>query len=110
MTNEIEIPEDLAILNQAVDAATDGTITYLMRDGRRLAALIPAELAELLLPGRATDADPGRSADKSRRRLELLARVQGVEPSTDPDELRGPEMSEEEARAFHAAVVAGRTR
>ena len=51
MTHEMQIPADLATLNQVVDAATDGTITYLTRDGQRLATLIPAELAELLLPG-----------------------------------------------------------
>ncbi len=82
---EIEVPEDPAVLNQAVDAATGGTVTYLTRQGQRLAAIVPAELVELLLPEPYTDADHlGLSVDKSRRRLELLARVQGVRPVTDP--------------------------
>ena len=81
MTQEVEIPEGSPALDQVVDAATAGTVTYLTREGQRLAAIVPAELAEFLLPEPAVeDDDPGLSADKSRRRLEVVARAQGVQP------------------------------
>ena len=76
MTQEVEIPEGSPALDQVVDAATAGTVTYLTREGQRV-----EELAEFLLPEPAVeDDDPGLSADKSRRRLEVVARAQGVQP------------------------------
>jgi antitoxin (DNA-binding transcriptional repressor) of toxin-antitoxin stability system len=104
---EIEIPEDLAILNQAVDAAAAGTVTYLTRDGHRVAAVVPVELAEPAPPepsAAVEEDDLVLSAAESRRRLDQLAREQGVPPLTDPAELRGEPMDADEAEAFSAAV------
>jgi len=98
-------------LNQTVDAAAAaGTITYLTRDGRRIAAIVPADLAESLLPEPSAEEDDlVLSVEESRRRFEQLAREQGVQPVADPAELRGPGMPEKEFRAFHEAVMSGRS-
>jgi hypothetical protein len=110
---EIEIPEDLAVLHQAVDDATTGMVTYLTREGQRVAAIVPVDLAGALASEPAGEDDLAwgdliLSVDESRRRFHQLAREQGVEPVTDPAELRGPGMDEEEFRAFYEAVTAGR--
>jgi hypothetical protein len=105
---DIEIPQDLTTLNQAVEAAITGTVTYLTREGNRVAAIVPADLAEPLPSEPPADDALILSVDESRRRFGQLAREQGVQPMTDPAELRGPGMDEGEFRAFRAAVTSGR--
>jgi hypothetical protein len=96
----------MAILNQAVDAVATGTVTYLTRDGHRVAAVVPVELAEPAPPepSAAVDDDLVLSVAESRRRLDQLAREQGVLPVSDPAELRGEPMDGDEAEAFSEAV------
>jgi antitoxin (DNA-binding transcriptional repressor) of toxin-antitoxin stability system len=106
---EMEMPAGSPVLGQLVDAVANGTVTYLTQEGRRVAAVVPADLAESIVPARPTDGDDDLvlSAAESRRRLEQLRREQGVQPIKDPADLRGPGMPEEEARAFSEAATSG---
>jgi hypothetical protein len=108
--DEIEVPADAPALNQAVDAAGRGTVTYLTRQGRRVAAIVPSLLAEAVLfePSAGEADNPRLSVEEARRRLEQLARVQGVYPVGDPAELRGPDMPDDEFEAFHSAAMTDR--
>jgi len=112
---EIEIPKDLAVLHQAADATATGIVTYLTREGQRVAAIVPVDLAEVLPAEAAGEEDDDLALDdlilsveESQRRFHQLAREQGVEPVRDLAELRGPGMDEEEVRGFYEAVVSGR--
>jgi transcriptional regulator with XRE-family HTH domain len=45
-TQVIEVPAGSPVMDQLVIAATGGTVTYLTQEGRRVAAVVPADLAE----------------------------------------------------------------
>jgi transcriptional regulator with XRE-family HTH domain len=108
---ETQVPADSPVIGQLADAAASGTVTYLTRDGRRIAAVVPADLAEAVLPEPpvADDDDLVLSTAASRRKLQQLAREQGVQPVTDPAELRGPGVPDDEFEAVHATVMSGRS-
>jgi antitoxin (DNA-binding transcriptional repressor) of toxin-antitoxin stability system len=90
---DVELPSGSPILEQLVDAVASGTVTYLTRWGRRVAAIVPADLAA--------------SAHESLHRLGQLRRAQGVQPVMDPAELRGLGMPEKEFQAFFEAPRRG---
>jgi hypothetical protein len=75
---EIEMSVASPVLAQLVDSATGGTITYLTREGRRLAAVVPADLAESLAP----EPPAGFGTPTSARRL---SRVVGVSAGVERD-------------------------
>jgi len=84
-------------LSKLMDRADAGLITYLTHKGQRIATVVPADVVEMIQRAFAEDDD---AVAESRRKVEQLAREQGVQPVTDPAELRGPRMDEEEFRGF----------
>jgi hypothetical protein len=91
---EIELPAGSPVLEQLEDAVASGTVTYLTRWRRGVAAIVPADLAA--------------SADESLQRLEQVRRAQGVRPVRDPAELRGVGMPEKEFQASFEVATSGR--
>jgi hypothetical protein len=104
---EIEIPAGWPLLDRLLAAAMTGAVTYLARDGRRVAAVLPADLAESIvnepLPGDGDDHPV--SAAGPRPTLDDLQREQGIRPVEDPAELRGEEMADFD-QFFSAAMSA----
>jgi hypothetical protein len=107
---ETEVPPGTPILSESIGLAVEGVVTYLTRGGRRIAAVVPVELAESIPP--APPAEGDNSAPRAggcQRILEQLAREQGVRPVTDPAELLGPGMPDDEFAAFFKAATSGRS-
>jgi len=75
--HDYELPLHSAAPAEAVDAATAGQVVYLTRNGQRIAAIVPAEVAE-----RAE-----RGADQLRQRLADAGLLSTVTPldSEPPD-------------------------
>jgi hypothetical protein len=107
---EIEVPVGFPFLDHLMAAAMIGTITYLTREGRRIAAVVPADIAESPvhdpLGQEAEDAPAAGGA--GRRKLQDLIREQGVRPVQDPAELRGEEMADFDE--FFSAAMSARSR
>jgi hypothetical protein len=108
---EIEIPMGSPFLDGLLSAAMIGTVIYLTREGRRIAAVVPADIAESLLNdplGEEENGDPAPGGGAGRRRLQQLIREQGVRPVEDPAELRGAEMVDFDE--FFSAAMSARLR
>jgi hypothetical protein len=105
---DIEVPLGSPVLDHLLAAAMAGTVTYLTRQGRRVAAVLPADIAESVLqepPGQDDDGRPVPPAGAGRRTLAQLRREQGVQPVQDPAELRGAELADFD-QFFSAAMSA----
>jgi antitoxin (DNA-binding transcriptional repressor) of toxin-antitoxin stability system len=102
---EIDVPAGLAFLAQLMERAEAGRVTYLTHKGHRIATVVPADVVETV---RRAFAEVDAVTESRPPTVEQLAREQGVQPVTDPAELRGPGMDEEEFRAFYEAVTSGR--
>ncbi len=63
--SEMPLPEGERLAEVAREAAVSGQVVYLTDHGRRLAAIVPASLAELL--------EPAGEATSGRRVLKALA-------------------------------------
>jgi hypothetical protein len=109
---DVEIPEGLPVVDHLVAAAMIGTVSYVTREGRRVAAVVPADIAESMLqdpPDAPDDDHPGPGGGGARRRMvEELCREQGVRPVQDPDELDGVEMADFDE--FFSAAMSARSR
>jgi hypothetical protein len=84
-------------------------ITHLTRDGRRVAAVVPVDIAESVLrqpPGGDDDDHP--LAAGPRRTLAELCREQDVWPVEDPGEPRGEELPDFDE--FFAEAMSARSR
>ncbi len=91
---EIESPRGSVLFEHLVRSARDGGFVYLTRDGRRVAAVVPADIAESLEGGE-PDEEPGAGV------RELLAEAEarvGPVPS---------EIAAEVDRQWAAALAAG---
>jgi hypothetical protein len=88
---ELEVPAGSPVLDELVSAAANGAFICLTRNGHRVAAVVPAEIAESLLrdPFDEDDEHPEPPIDHGRRTLGDLWLEQGVPVVTDPAELRG---------------------
>jgi len=107
---EIEVPAGFPPLDRALSATADGATIYLTRDGHSVAALVPAAVAKSILQEFPVEDDeddhPEPPTDRGERTLDDLWREQGVQPVTDPAELRGEAFPDFDQ--FFAAVTAGR--
>ncbi len=98
---EIEVPPGSGLLEYLLHRTRRGGRVYLTRDGRRLAGVVPADVAESI--------DTGEGATLPRRRtLDEIRWEQGVEPVGDPAELQGEVLAEAEFAEFYAAVMSAR--
>jgi hypothetical protein len=103
---EIEVPPGWPLFDHLLIEAMSGAVTYLTRDGRRLAAVVPADVAESMLQEPADgDADDPPPLGPPRT-LDELRREQGIDPVTDPASLRGEELADFDQ--FLAAMTSAR--
>jgi hypothetical protein len=107
---EIEVPAGFPFLDRLVAAAMIGAVTYITREGRRVAAVLPADIAESILhdPLGHEEEDGPAPGGAGRRELQDLIREQGVRPVQDPAELRGEEMADFDD--FFSAAMSARPR
>jgi hypothetical protein len=107
---EIEVPVGFPLLDHLIAAAMIGTVTHVTREGRRIAAVVPADLAESLVhdPLGEEAEDGPAPGGAGRRKLQDLIREQGVRPVQDPAELRGEEMADFDQ--FFSAAMSARSR
>jgi len=107
---ELEVPAGSPVLDELVSAAERGAFIRLTRNGRRVAAVVPAEIAESLLrePFDEDDDHPEPPGDQGRRTLGDLWLEQGVPVVTDPAELRGEGFPDFDQ--FFSALTSARSR
>jgi antitoxin Phd len=78
--NVYELHGEPAELDRLADAARSGEVTYLTRDGERVAAVVPADAAGV--PEQAEEAHLPRPADEAE------AEIEAGEPAVPWDELK----------------------
>lgn len=88
---DLEVPAGSPVLDELVSAAERGACIRLTRNGRRVAAIVPADIVESLLrePFDEDDEHPEPPVDQGRRTLGDLWLEQGVPVVADPAVLRG---------------------
>lgn len=97
-THELHGAGANSVLDHLVDSAQRGYIGYITRDGRPVAAIVPADAAASLLDDEfgdeslLDDDDARRSAGPPD--VAELARQQGVRSIADPAERRGEQLSD----------------
>ena len=101
--SEIEVPRGSSLLEHLLHRTRLGGRVYLTRDGRRVAGVVPADVAESI------DTEEDGPNPPRRRTLDELRWEQGIEPVEDPAELQGETLPDAEFAEFYAAVMSART-